>query len=49
MNNKVLGNATDRISEIDLHPNKQGQEKIAQFIFDRLGYSKGLNKIGVYI
>ena len=37
MNNKVLGNATDRISEIDLHPNKQGQEKLAEFIYDRLG------------
>ena len=34
---KVLDNTTDRISKIDLHPNKQGQEKLARFIYDRLG------------
>jgi|TARA_Y100000033_G_scaffold30544_1_gene29088 hypothetical protein len=34
---KVLDNNTDRISKIDLHPNKQGQEKLARFIYDRLG------------
>ena len=34
---KVLDNTTDRISKIDLHPNKQGQEKIAEFLYDRLG------------
>ena len=38
-----------KISKIEPHPNAKGQERIAQFIFDRLGYSKGLNKIGVYI
>ena len=37
-----------KISKIEPHPNAKGQEQIAQFIFDRLGYSKGLNKIGVY-
>lgn len=39
----------ERISKLDLHPNAKGQEQIAQFIFDKLGYSKGMNKIGVYI
>ena len=37
LSDKVLNNTTDRISKIDLHPNKQGQEKLAEFIYDRLG------------
>lgn len=37
LSDKVLDNTTDRISKIDLHPNKQGQEKLAEFIYDRLG------------
>ena len=37
LGDKVLDNDTDRISKIDLHPNKQGQEKLARFIYDRLG------------
>ena len=37
LGDKVLDNDTDRISKIDLHPNKQGQEKLARFIHDRLG------------
>jgi len=37
LSDKVLDNDTDRISKIDLHPNKQGQEKLARFIYDRLG------------
>jgi len=37
LSDKVLHNATDRISKIDLHPNRQGQEKLAEFIYDRLG------------
>ena len=50
----VLGGHTKeglewQISERDSHPNRKGHRKIAEFIFDRLGYSKGLNKIGHYI
>ena len=26
-----------KVSEIDSHPNKKGQEKITEFIYDRLG------------
>ena len=37
LSDEVLDNATDRISKIDLHPNKLGQEKLARFIYDRLG------------
>jgi hypothetical protein len=37
LSDKVLDNDTDRISKIDLHPNRQGQEKLAEFIYDRLG------------
>jgi hypothetical protein len=37
LSDKVLDNATDRISKIDLHPNKLGQQKLARFIYDRLG------------
>jgi len=37
LSDKVLDNATDRISKIDLHPNRQGQRKLARFIYDRLG------------
>ena len=33
---KVLNNTTDRISKIDLHPNKQGQEKLANFIYENI-------------
>ena len=29
--------ARDRISELDSHPNKQGHERIAEFLYDRLG------------
>ena len=36
MSDKVLDNTTDRISEIDLHPNKQGQEKLANFIYENI-------------
>lgn len=31
------GPSTDRISKLDLHPNRQGQRKLARFIYDRLG------------
>ena len=34
---KAIESNTDRISSLDLHPNKQGQEKLARFIYDRLG------------
>ena len=37
LSDKVLDNDTDRISKIDLHTNRQGQEKLAEFIYDRLG------------
>lgn len=37
LSDKVLDNTTDRISKIDLHPNRQGQQKLARFIYDRLG------------
>jgi len=37
LSDKVLVNDTDRISKIDLHPNRQGQRKLARFIYDRLG------------
>ena len=37
LSDKVLDNATDRISKIDLHPNELGQQKLARFIYDRLG------------
>ena len=37
LSDKVLDNTTDRISKIDLHPNRQGQQKLARFIHDRLG------------
>jgi len=37
LSDKVLENDTDRISKIDLHPNRQGQRKLARFIYDRLG------------
>ena len=33
---KVLDNNTDRISKLDLHPNKQGQEKLARFIYEKI-------------
>tara|TARA_B100000614_G_scaffold175015_1_gene156288 strand:+ start:1280 stop:2107 length:828 start_codon:yes stop_codon:yes gene_type:complete len=36
MSDKVLDNNTDRISKIDLHPNKQGQEKLARFIYEKI-------------
>ena len=29
--------ARDKISELDSHPNKQGHERIAEFLYDRLG------------
>ena len=34
--NKVLDPDTDRISELDRHPNKQGQEKLARFIYEKI-------------
>jgi hypothetical protein len=37
LSDKVLDNTTDRISKIDLHPNRQGQQKLARFIHDMLG------------
>lgn len=37
LNDKVLDHHTDKISKIDLHPNRQGQRKLARFIYDRLG------------
>ena len=36
ISDKVLDNNTDRISKIDLHPNKQGQEKLARFIYEKI-------------
>ena len=33
---KVLDNTTDRISKLDLHPNKEGQEKLARFIYEKI-------------
>ena len=36
MSDKVLDNNIDRISKIDLHPNKQGQEKLARFIYEKI-------------
>ena len=27
----------DKISDLDGHPNKQGHERIAEFLYDRLG------------
>ena len=37
LSDKVLHSFDDRISRIDLHPNKLGQQKLARFIYDRLG------------
>ena len=37
LSDKVLHSFDDRISRIDLHPNEQGQRKLARFIYDRLG------------
>ena len=37
LSDKVLHSFDDKISRIDLHPNEQGQRKIARFIYDRLG------------
>ena len=37
LNNEVLDNADYRISDVDTHPNEQGQKKLAEFIYDRLG------------
>jgi hypothetical protein len=37
LSDKVLENVADRISNIDLHPNEQGQRKLTEFIYDRLG------------
>ena len=37
LSDKVLHSFDDKISRIDLHPNEQGQRKLARFIYDRLG------------
>ena len=37
LSDEVLHSFDDRISRIDLHPNEQGQRKLARFIYDRLG------------
>jgi len=34
--NKVLDPDTDRISELDRHPNKQGQRKIMEFLYEKI-------------
>ena len=36
LSHKVM-KAKDKISELDSHPNKQGHERIAEFLYDRLG------------
>ena len=33
----VLREQKYKVSELDSHPNKEGQEKIAEFLYDRLG------------